>query len=106
MDSSEALNRLVQIAEEQLRWQRAAVTPQVRKSIEQILTTVEQRKAYEMFDGSAASKDVAKAVGKSPQSVSNWTRNWRDAGIAYEGEQRNICHLISLSALGIPLDFN
>jgi hypothetical protein len=40
----------------------------------------------------------------SKQSVSNWTRRWRDLGIAYETEKGRIRHLVSLDALGIPVE--
>ena len=88
---------------EQLRWQRAAVLPQVRETVEKTLTTSQLRQAYELCDGSTASSDIAKTVGTSKQNFSGWTRRWRDLGIAFENESRKIQHLTSLKALGIAL---
>ena len=101
------LARLVEIAEDQLRWQRAAVLPQVRQTIATALNTKAKREAYELHDGKATSSDIAKKVGTSPQNLSGWTRDWRDLGIAYEvpGEGgKRIHHLASLRSLGLDLD--
>lgn len=89
---------------EQLRWLRAAAMPQVRSTVEESLTTTQMRKAYELCDGTAKSNAIADQVGISKQAFSGWTRRWRNLGIAFEVEERRIRHLISLSALEIPLD--
>jgi hypothetical protein len=103
-DSGELLARLTEIAEEQLRWQRAAVLPSVRQTVEAVLSTEQLRRAYEMCDGTNPSKTVAAAVKTSKQNFSGWTRRWRDLGIAYEQMPgRNIKHLASLRSLGIPV---
>jgi hypothetical protein len=101
--SDEMLSRLVEIAEEQLRWQRAAVMPSVRETVLSTLTSEQHRQAFEMCDGTVPSNDVAAAVGTSKQNFSGWTRRWRDLGIAYEVSGRKIRHLASLSSLGIPV---
>jgi biotin operon repressor len=95
---------LLKVAEEQLRWTRAAAMPGVRQTILTALPRIEQRKAFELCDGSRGGPEVAKAVGVSRQSISNWSTAWRQIGIAYEVEDRRIRHLISLSALGIPIE--
>jgi hypothetical protein len=104
---ADPLGRLVAVAEEQLRWQRAAVLPQVRETVEQALTTTQLRRAYELCDGEHKNIDIAKAVETSEASVSRWAKRWRDLGIAYEvateGGRRN-AHLVSLESLGLPLD--
>src|SRR4051794_4924130 len=102
--ADEILTELLAVAQEQLRWQRASVLPEVRKTIESALTTTQLRRAFEMCDGATASGDIAKAVGTSPPSLSRWTGRWRDLGIAYEVEGRRVKHLTSLSALGVPIE--
>jgi hypothetical protein len=104
--SEELLSELLAVAQEQLRWQRASVLPEVRKTIERTLSTSQLRRAFEMCDGATASGDIATAVGTSPQSMSGWTRRWRDLGIAYEVEGRRVKHLTSLSALGVPVEID
>ena len=104
MSDSESLSELLEVAREQLRWQRASVLPQVKQTIEETLTSTKLRRAYEMCDGETGSVDIANAVGVSKASMSGWTRRWRDLGIAYEVEGRRIKHLTSLAALGLPID--
>lgn len=100
----ELLAELLETAREQLRWYRAFSLPAVRETIERTLTTTQLRRAYEMSDGKATGTEIGVAVGASQPTMSNWARRWRDLGIAYEVEGRRTKHLISLSALGIPLE--
>jgi hypothetical protein len=104
--TEELLVKLVETTQEQLRWQRAYVLPEVRKTIELALTTTQLRRAYEMCDGTRPSVDIATAVGVSKQGFSGWTRRWRDLGIASEVEGRRIKHLTSLASLGLPVDLD
>jgi predicted DNA-binding protein YlxM (UPF0122 family) len=104
--TEEHLAELVEIAHEQLRWQRAAVLPDVRKTIEQALTTTQLRQAYEHCDGENSSTDIANAIGISKQAISGWTRRWRDLGIAYETPNRTIRHLASLKSLGLAVELD
>jgi CRP-like cAMP-binding protein len=104
--SEELLAQLVDLAEEQLRWQRASVLPQVRETIDQTLTTTQLRKAYEGCDGSASSTELAKAAGVSKAAFSNWARRWRDLGIAFEAKDRKIKHLATLKSLGLPVELD
>jgi hypothetical protein len=106
MSAEEQLAKLVAIAEDQLRWQRAAVLPDVRKTIEQTLSTTQLRKAYELCDGQKQGNDIAKAVKTSPQSLSVWTKRWRDIGIAYEVDGKRTRHLATLASLGLPVEID
>ncbi len=102
--SEDVLGKQLEVAEEQLRWLRAAALPQVRETIEAALTKTEMRRAFELCDGNHTGAQVAKAAGVSPQSISNWTKRWRNLGIAYEIEGGAIRHLVSLESLEIPLE--
>lgn len=105
--SPDLLGRLVDIAEDQLRWQRAAVLPQVRQTIATALNSTAKRQAYELLDGKATGTEIAKAVSTSKQNLSGWTRDWRDLGIAYEVQGASgtrIRHLASLRSLGLDFD--
>lgn len=99
----EILTELLATTKEQLRWQRASVLPQVRQTIDQTLTTTQMRKAYELCDGTRTGSQIGQAVGTSQPTISNWTRRWRDLGIAYETEGR-VHHLTSLDALGLSTE--
>jgi hypothetical protein len=101
------MERLIAVAEDQLRWQKAAVLPQVRQTIRAALNTEAKRQAYELHDGARQSAEIAKVVGTSKQNLSGWTREWRDLGIAYEvpvNGGRCIKHLASLRSLGLDSD--
>jgi hypothetical protein len=98
------LAEILCVAEEHLRWQRAAVLPEVRRTIEQALTSTRLRRAYELCDGNHTYREIGSEVGASAGSVTNWTRRWRDLGIAYETSEGRIHHLVSLEALGLPVE--
>ena len=100
------LGELLSVAEDQLRWHRAAVLPQVRETIAKALNTKLLREAYELCDGTKTGQDIAKAVGTSQPSFSGWAKRWSDLGIAYEVEGRKIRHLASLKSLGLPLEID
>jgi hypothetical protein len=102
--TDELLAELLETSNEQLRWQRAAFIPEVRRTIEGALTTTQLRRAYEMCDGDTAGTAIAAAVGASQASISGWMKRWRDLGIAHEVEGRRTKHLVSLSSLGIPVE--
>lgn len=102
--SDNVLAELLSVAQEQLRWQRAAVLPEVRHTVEQALTSTQLRRAYELCDGQKTLTQIATAVGASVASLSRWTRTWRDLGIAFERSDGRIEHLVSLEALGLPVE--
>jgi hypothetical protein len=101
--TEELLAELLATAQEQLRWQRAAALPQVRETIDQTLTTTQMRRAYELCDGSRTGSGIGSAVGTTQQTISNWTRRWRDLGIAHEAEE-GVKHIATLKSLGLPLE--
>lgn len=104
--SEELLTELVATVQEQLRWQRAAVLPQVRETISQTLGTTQMRRAFELCDGSRSGAEIGSAVGTTKQTISNWTRRWRDLGMVYDAEKRRVGHLTSLDALGLPVEID
>jgi hypothetical protein len=97
---------LLAVAEEQLRWTRAASIPQVRQTIDSTLGLTRQRKAFELCDGVRTSTEIAAATKVPKTTLSGWTREWRNLGIANEiatAKGSRIQHLISLAALELPL---
>ena len=104
---ADPMERLIDAVEEQTRWHKAAVLPQVRETIRTTLNTKPKREAYELHNGERQSSAIADTVVTSKQNMSGWTREWRDLGIAYEvhvsGGTR-ICHLASLRSLGLDPD--
>jgi hypothetical protein len=102
-EGSEA-TALLEIMREQLRWQKVAVIPIVKDLVSSVLETAAMRAAYEMCDGRSTVRDIEAATGVSKSTVSSWSRRWRELGLAYEDDGGRIRHLISLEALGLPVD--
>jgi hypothetical protein len=66
-----------------------------------------QRKAFELCDGVRTSTEIATATKVPKTTLSGWTREWRNLGIANEiatAKGWRIQHLISLAALELPLE--
>jgi hypothetical protein len=103
-ETADLLRELLDNAQEQLRWQQAAAMGIVKQTVADALTTTQLRNAYELCDGSRSATEVGSAVGVTKQSVSNWTRRWRNLGIAYENDRRRVQHLVSLKSLDLPLE--
>jgi hypothetical protein len=104
--SEDVLDKQLEVAEEQLRWLRAAAIPSVRETVTAALATTKQRKAFELCDGKRTSTEVAKKAGVPKTTLSGWTGQWRNLGIANEvptPKGTRIKHLISLAALGLDL---
>lgn len=95
---------LLEILQEQLRWQKVAVIPIVKDLVTAVLESSTMRAAYEMCDGKSTFRDIAAATGVSISTVSSWSRRWRELGLAYEDDGGRIRHLISLEALGLPAE--
>jgi DNA-directed RNA polymerase specialized sigma24 family protein len=98
------IDELLEAAHEQLRWIRAASIPQVRATLETVLDSTEKRKVYEMCDGETSSKEIADALDVPKTTISTWTREWRNLGLASEAKGRSIKHLASPSALSLKLE--
>jgi hypothetical protein len=88
---------------EQLRWIRAAAMPQVRETIDAALPTKQKREAFELCDGQTTNAVIGKKVKTSEASVSRWTTDWKQLGIAHDAEE-GVRHLVNLKALGLPID--
>lgn len=99
----ELLESLVELVQEQLRWQRALSVGEVRAVVEQVLDTQQLREAFELCDGDRTLREIATEVGAGVATLSRWTNRWRQLGIAFENQHGRIQHLISLGALGLPL---
>ena len=97
------LRQILASSQEQARWTKAAALPQVREVIDQTLTSTQMRRAYELCDGSRTGNRVGAEIGTPPQTLSNWTRRWRELGIAYDAED-GVKHIATLKSLGLPIE--
>jgi DNA-binding CsgD family transcriptional regulator len=95
------LRELLAVAREQLRWTRAVAIPQLRTTLGLVLNSTEKRRVYELCDGKLASKEIAERLGIPVTTISTWTREWRNLGLASQVEERRIQHIVSLRAIGL-----
>jgi len=98
-------DRMVELFEELVRWTRVTSIPQVKKLLEEILPSPEEKVAYESSDGKS-SQEVAKLANISYATVTVWWKKWIKAGIAEaisaKGGQR-AKRIFSLTDFGIEI---
>lgn len=94
----------VAILEELLAWTRALALPGVRGTLETTLSTVEERRVFELSDGERTTRDIASSVGVGNAPVSRWWKKWRALGICVEGSRGRSRHLVKLEDLSIPVE--
>jgi len=75
-------NRVVDLLEELVKWTKVTSIPQVKKVLLELLTTPEEKKAYQLSDGERTIRKVAKKSNLSTFKVSKLWGSWINAGIA------------------------
>lgn len=104
MSSSEK-DRMIELLEELVKWTKVTSMPHVKKLLEEILTSPEERVAYESSDGKS-SQEIAKLANISYPTVTVWWKKWTKAGLAESisarGGQR-AKRLFSLIDFGIEI---
>ncbi len=98
-------NEEVTLLRELVHWQRFQNRASLRSALEEILTTVTDRKIYEMTDGTKSQPQIASQCGVSQPTVSNKWKQWRTLGIVYEmpDEPGRCRHLASLESVGLKV---
>lgn len=96
---------MVKLLEELVRWTKVISIPEVKKLLEEILSSPEEKVAYESSDGKP-SQEVAKSANVSYVTVTVWWKKWIKAGLAEaisaKGGQR-ARRLFSLDDFGIEI---
>src|SRR4051812_34796008 len=82
---------------------RLLLMPTLRASLEDILKSAAERRAYELADGSRTTREIAQGAGASIGPVSGWSKKWRTHGVALELPGGGAKHVMSLTALGIEV---
>lgn len=62
------------------------------------------RVVYEMCDGEHTFREMATAASVSVGTIGNWTKRWREAALVYETAAGRMKQLVSLEAIGFPLN--
>jgi len=103
---AESKDKIVELLEEVLKWQRLQGMKILREILPQLLDTEEKRIVYEMTDGKNNQSKIANEAKVATGTVSNWWNIWYSYGIlTKEEEKRNGRYkkIISLKDLGIPI---
>ena len=99
-------DQMIQLLEELVRWTKVTSIPQVKKLLEEILQSPEEKTAFQASDGSRTQGEIAKIAGVSQMTVSNYGKKWVKNGIAKPvsamGGQRAM-RLFSLEDFGIEV---
>jgi FixJ family two-component response regulator len=74
-------DRMIELLEELVKWTRVTSIPNVKKLLLEILTSPEEKIAYQLSDGKS-SKEVAKQADVSYVTITFWWKKWIKAGIA------------------------
>lgn len=91
-----------------LKWQKLQGIRTLRDIIPSILDDVKKIKAYEMTDGKTPTKEIAKSLGVSKDTVIVWWREWFSQGIVNKVPQRGGGHplcekIVSLKDMGMDV---
>jgi transposase-like protein len=81
MPEEEKQDRMIELLEGILRWIKVTSIPSVKKLLEDMLASKEEKIAYHYSDG-RGSQEVAKFAGVSFGTVTRWWKTWMRAGIA------------------------
>jgi len=85
-------NDLLKELREQTKWLRILALPNLKKTVEENLTTIEQRRMYDLSDGKRSTYDVAKkllteGIKVSHTTVYNYWKRWSALGIVFPSEE-------------------
>lgn len=99
-------DRMIELLEELVKWTKVTGFRQVKNLLLDILTSPEEKIAYNSSDGERTSRDVAEIAHVSQYSIAKWWKTWIKAGIAepiqvQRGERA--MHSFSLEDFGIEV---
>ena len=75
-------DRMIELLEELVKWTRVTSFPKVKELLIGILTSPEEKVAYQSSDGGKTSREVADIANVSQPTISKWWKAWIKAGIA------------------------
>jgi hypothetical protein len=97
---------MVELLEELVKWTRVTSFPKVKDLLIGILTSPEEKVAYQSSDGEKTSREVAEMANVSQFTISKWWKAWIKAGITesisvQRGERAK--RIFSLDDFGIEI---
>jgi hypothetical protein len=87
---------------ELVAWTKLQARDVLLRSLDAALSSENDRRVYELTDGSRTGADVAREVGLSRQAVSQKWKAWRQMGLLFDRpDDAGPRHLASLESLGL-----
>ena len=101
--NGDKMDELLTVQKETLRWIKFSAVPQLKRTLETVLTSDLDKQIFELSDGQNSSRSIAGALGvtKTPV-IAKWTK-WAQLGIVERlpsGQCRRLC---SLGDVGIEV---
>ena len=75
-------DRTIELLEELVKWTKVTSIPKVKKLLLEILSSPEEKIAYQLSEGKKTVKQAAKQVNAATGTISGWWKKWIKAGIA------------------------
>ncbi len=97
--------RTLDVLEEILKWTKVTSIPHVKKTLESVLSSDDERRAYHHSTGDTSRK-VADLAGVSHGTIARWWKKWHRSGL---GEMRRVrggsrfVRSFDLEDFGIPV---
>ena len=100
-------DRMIELLEELVKWTKVTSIPSVKKLLLEILTSPEEKIAYQASDGKS-SGEVAKQANVSYVTITFWWKKWIKAGIAESvrargGKRARRLFLLDVFGIEVPV---
>lgn len=99
------IDRIIELLEELLKWQRLTSFDKVRSRLESVLDSDKKKAIYELSDGQTTIQEICDAVGVSSTAiVHGYWSEWEAIGIVEEAERKGRREKVfSLADFGIEV---
>jgi len=98
---------MIELLEELVRWVKVTSIPQVKNLLEEILSSSEEKIAYQASNENTTYRQVAEIANVSLPTISNYGKKWIKSGIARavptKGGGQRAVRLFSLEDFGIEI---
>lgn len=99
--------RIIELLEELVKWTKVRSIPEVKKMLEELVKTPEEKRAYTISDGKKTTREVAEITQTNKNSISKSWRKWIKSGIAQpievKGGGKKARSIFSLEDFGIKV---